>query len=65
MDDTAKKEHKKRIKELRTFIQSQPSEISEFDETLVKKLLEKVTIYEDYMEFQFKSGVTVSVEKWI
>lgn len=63
MDDTAKKEHKKRIKELRTFIQSQPSEISEFDETLVKKLLEKVTVYEEYMEFQFKSGVTVSVEK--
>lgn len=63
MDDTAKKEHKKRIKELRTFSQSQPSEISEFDETLVKKLLEKVTIYENYMEFQFKSGVTVSVEK--
>ena len=63
MDDTAKKEHKKRIKELHTFIQSQPSEISEFDETLVKKLLEKVTVYEEYMEFQFKSGVTVSVEK--
>ena len=63
MYDTAKKEHKKRIKELRTFILSQPSEISEFDEALVKKLLEKVTVYEEYMEFQFKSGVTVSVEK--
>lgn len=63
MDDTAKKEHKKRIKELRTFILSQPSEISEFDEALVKKLLEKVTVYDDYLEFRFKSGVTVSVEK--
>ena len=55
MDDTAKSEHKKRIRELRKFI--------EFDGTLVKKLFEKVTIHEDFMEFRFKSGVTVSVEK--
>lgn len=32
-------------------------------EALVRKLLEKVTVYDDYLEFQFKSGVTVSVEK--
>ncbi len=63
MDDAAMKEHKKRIKELQKFIHSQPSEIMEFDETLVKKLLEKVTVHEDYLEFRFKSGVTVSVEK--
>lgn len=63
MDDTTKTEHKKRIKELQTFIQSQPSEITEFDESLVKKLLERVTVHDDYLEFRFKSGVTVGVEK--
>ena len=34
-----------------------------FDENLVRILLEKVTVYDDYLEFRFKSGVTVSVEK--
>ncbi len=63
MDETAKAEHKKRIRELRKFIRSQPSEITDFDETLVKKLLEKVTVHEDYLEFRFKSGVMVSIEK--
>lgn len=63
MDDVTQKEHTKRIKELQKFIQSQPSEITEFDETLVKKLLEKVVVYDEYLEFHFKSGVMISVEK--
>lgn len=45
------------------FIRSQPSEITEFDESLVKKLLERVIGHDDYLEFRFKSGVMVSVEK--
>lgn len=61
--DTAKAEHKKRIRELRAFIKSQPSEVTEFDESLVKKLLERVNVHEDYLEFRFKSGVMVGVEK--
>ena len=63
MDGTAKSEHKKRIKELKRFIERQESKVLTFDEALVKKLLEKVTVYDDYLEFRFKSGVTVSVEK--
>ena len=62
MDDATQKEHTKRIKELQKFIQSQPSEITEFDEALVKKLLEKVTVHDDYLELRFKSGVTISIE---
>ena len=63
MDDTAKSQHKRRIRELLKFIERQQSKITVFDGSLVKKLLEKVTIYDDYMEFRFKSGVTVSIEK--
>ena len=36
MDDAAQKEHTKRIKELQKFIRSQSSEITEFDEALVR-----------------------------
>ena len=63
MDDNAKTEHKKRIRELLKFIERQKSKVLVFDGSLVKKLLEKVTVYDDYLEFRFKSGVTVSVEK--
>lgn len=63
MDGTAKSEHKKRIKTLQRFIERQKTKVLEFDEALVRKLLEKVTAHNDYLEFRFKSGVTVSVEK--
>ena len=53
----------KRIRELLKFIERQKSKVCMFDGSLVKKLLEKVTVYDDYLEFHFKSGVTVSVEK--
>lgn len=55
-------EYKKRIDELQFFIKSHPDELS-YDETLAKHLLSKITIFDDHIVFEFKSGVTVSVEK--
>ena len=63
MDEAAKDERKKRIQELLHFINSQPRAITEFDEALVKKLLESVKVCEFFLEFRFKSGVTISIEK--
>lgn len=63
MDDAAKAAHRERIQELLHFIHSQPRTITEFDEALVKKLLENVKVCENFLEFRFKSGVTVSIEK--
>lgn len=63
MDNATRSQHKKRIKELQKFIKAQPYEITQFDEALAKKLLAKIIIHEDYLEFTFKSGVTVSIEK--
>ena len=61
MDDVSRSDYFERIEELRGFIISQPSGITEFDETLVKHLLKKVTVYEDKLVFEFKSGVMVDV----
>ncbi len=63
MDDAAKAVHRERIQELLHFINSQPRTITEFDEALVKKLLESVKVCEFFLEFRFKSGVTISIEK--
>lgn len=61
MDDTAKAEHQNRIKELQTFIKSQPKHLA-FDDGLVKRLLAKVTVFPEHLVFEFKSGVTITVE---
>lgn len=53
---------KKRIEEMREFFDNQTTEVSEYDEQLVRKLIEKVTVYEERFEMEFKSGMTVEVE---
>ena len=36
------------IRELQDFICQQPTNITEFDETLVKRLISKITVFEDH-----------------
>ena len=55
-------EDMERIRKLQTFITKMPSAILDFDESLVKHLLEKITVFEDKLEFEFKSGITIVIE---
>jgi site-specific DNA recombinase len=45
------------------FLQEQPTALVQYDESLVRRLIEKVTVYEDKFTVEFKSGVTVDVEE--
>ena len=54
---------KKRIAEMREFLDNQTMEILEYDERLVRRLIEKVTVYDERFEVQFRSGMTVDVER--
>jgi len=51
-----------RIKELQDFIFKQKTDITEFDEALVKKLIEKITVFADHFTVEFKSGLTIEIE---
>lgn len=46
-----------------TFLKKQPTALTTYDEQLVRRLIEKVTIYEDKFTVEFKSGVTVDVNE--
>lgn len=52
----------KRIKELQDFIAKQETDITEFDETLVKNLIEKITVFKGHFTAEFKSGITIEIE---
>lgn len=54
---------KNRISEMDIFLREQPTAITEYDEPLIRRLIEKVTVYEDKFTVEFKSGVTVDVEE--
>jgi site-specific DNA recombinase len=40
-----------------------PTALTAYDEPLVRRLIEKVTIYEDKFTVEFKSGVTIDVDE--
>ncbi|MBS6064104.1 hypothetical protein [Criibacterium bergeronii] len=58
--DLAEKEGiNKRIKEMRGFLDSQNLSITNYDEELVRKLIDKVVVYDDEIKIVFKSGIEV------
>lgn len=52
---------KQRIRERREFLERQSKEVTEYDELLVRRLIEKVTVYDERFEVEFKSGAKVDV----
>ena len=62
-ENVSQQEQQDRIRELQEFLAAQPHHITEFDETLVRHLLAKVTVSFDRLDFTFRSGVTVTIEK--
>ncbi|MEE8723602.1 MAG: recombinase zinc beta ribbon domain-containing protein [Atopobiaceae bacterium] len=62
-DTRSREETRKRIAELQDFIGSQQSEITEFDESLVRKLIQQITVYDDHFTVRFKSGLEIDINE--
>lgn len=54
---------KKRIQEMWEFLHSQSTEIADYTELLVRRLIGKITVYDDRFEVEFKSGMTMDVKR--
>ena len=64
MADNAEREGtKQRIAEMQEFLAQQMEQIEEYDESLVRRMVEKVTVYESKFSVEFKSGTSVDVER--
>lgn len=62
MDTSARDEQIRRINELQDFIRQQPTHLTGFDETLVKRWLERIVIWEDHFTVELKSGLKIDIE---
>lgn len=45
------------------FLTEQIEQIEEYDESLVRRMIERVTVYEEKFSVEFKSGTSVNVER--
>lgn len=52
------------IDEINKLIEFHKYDLVDFDEGLVRRLVEKITIFKRYMEFKFKDGEVIRVNMW-
>ena len=57
------KNEQSRLKELEEFLDNQELEIESYDEELVRKLIEKIVVYDEMLKVIFKSGIEIEIEK--
>lgn len=52
-----------RIKEIQDFIRSQRTDITEFDEALIRRWIKHIKVYEDHFTVELKSGLSIDVDE--
>jgi site-specific DNA recombinase len=60
-EEAGKKGSKQRLEDMEKFLNEQSTFLEEYDEQLVRRLIEKITVYDDKLTIEFKSGVEVDV----
>ena len=63
MDTVQRDEQLQRITELQDFIKDHPSDLTVFDEALVKRWLKQITIWEDHFTVELKFVLKIYVDK--
>ena len=61
-DTAVRDEQVKRINELNEFIEQQDSELNEFDESLARRWLKEIIVWNDRFSVELKSGVIIEIE---
>lgn len=60
-DTAVRDEQVKRINELNEFIEQQDSEMTEFDESLARRWLKEIIVWDDRFSVELKSGLKLDI----
>ena len=61
LDDANKEGSRAKLEELESFLSEQSAEVKEFNDALVRRLIETITVYDDRFKVKFKSGIEIEV----
>ncbi len=61
-DAAARQGLRDKVNDLVAFLDEQTTEITEYSETLVRRLIEKITVYDEKLTVEFKSGLEIDVD---
>jgi hypothetical protein len=62
-ENASRHDLKARIDELIIFLDDLSYELTEYDEQYVRKLLEKITVYDEHFIVEFKSGIEIQIDE--
>lgn len=61
IDTAVRDEQVKRINELNEFIEQRDSELTDFDESLVRRWIKEIVVWDDRFSVELKSGLKLDI----
>ena len=61
-DTAVRDEQVKRINELNEFIEQQDSELTQFDESLARRWLKEIVVWDDRVSVELKSRLAIDID---
>ncbi len=55
--------YKKRIEELQDFINAGDTELSEYDEKIVRKYIKEICVFDNRLQVFFKAGIDIDITR--
>ena len=62
-ESAAREELKKRMSEMIRFLENSSCDLTEFEENIMRILVDRITVYDDHLKVDFKSGITVDIQE--
>jgi site-specific DNA recombinase len=62
-EEVSRQDLKERIDELMDFLNGLPCDLTWYDEQYIRALLEKITVYDDHFNVEFKSGIEIQIDE--
>ena len=62
MQNAERQGKRQRIEEMTEFLKEQTGELIEYGEQLVRRLIEKITVFDNKLTVEFKSSFEVDIE---
>ena len=62
LEDANRRGELDKLEELEAFLDEQQEPVTDYDEGLVRRLIERITVYDDHLDFEFKCGLETEVQ---
>lgn len=54
---------RQRMADMVDYLKTEPEEVTEYSEILVKRMIEKITVYDNHFVVEFKSGIEITINE--